>query len=293
MSDTAFDPKRESYDDLEEAVMATPRGRWFLREHAKRQKAADTEVLLDKLNHIKNDLIQYREESRVELLRKELNQMADSIAQTRSDIAAIRSDDVASDKIVDATGELDAIVNATENATSEILASAEKIQTVSDELRKKEGFDEICDILENEVMSIFTACSFQDLTGQRTNKVVNTLRYLEQRVNAMIQIWDEGGGGDARPDAAILEGPQMEGEGFSQDEIDAFLDGDLSVVDEDELEEASKRVEAVDRAVEEMSQKRRDQDVDTSAAKPAEQDKEVSPSSDEAFDQDDIDSLFG
>ena len=30
-------------------------------------------------------------------------------------------------------------------------------------------------------MQIYTACSFQDLTGQRTGKVVQVLRYLESR----------------------------------------------------------------------------------------------------------------
>ena len=40
-------------------------------------------------------------------------------------------------------------------------------------------------------MEIFTACSFQDLTGQRTTKVINVLRYIEQRIGSMIAIWGE------------------------------------------------------------------------------------------------------
>jgi len=31
--------------------------------------------------------------------------------------------------------------------------------------------------------------AFQDLTAQRTNKVVDVLRYLESRINTMIEIW--------------------------------------------------------------------------------------------------------
>lgn len=91
---------------------------------------------------------------------------------------------------------------------------------------------ETCDEIENRVIDIFTACSFQDITGQRTTKVVNVLRYLEQRVNTMIEIWGvddvdpstaPSEDPDARPDSHLLDGPQMDGEGSSQDDIDRIL----------------------------------------------------------------------
>ena len=49
-----------------------------------------------------------------------------------------------------------------------------------------------CDEVENLTTNIYMACSFQDLTGQRTQKVVQVLRYLENRINAMIEIWGIG-----------------------------------------------------------------------------------------------------
>jgi chemotaxis regulatin CheY-phosphate phosphatase CheZ len=75
-----------------------------------------------------------------------------------------------------------------------------------------------------------TACSFQDLTGQRITKVVNALRYIETRINAMIGIWgiDEAAkaeaskADDARPDAHLLNGPQTEA--ADQSEIDSLFD---------------------------------------------------------------------
>src|SRR5205085_11478435 len=36
---------------------------------------------------------------------------------------------------------------------------------------------------------IYTSCSFQDLTAQQMGKIVQTLRYLEGRIDAMIEIW--------------------------------------------------------------------------------------------------------
>src|SRR5712692_7868696 len=41
---------------------------------------------------------------------------------------------------------------------------------------------------------IYTACSFQDLTGQRTDKVIEALRFVEDRIATMIDIWGKGPG---------------------------------------------------------------------------------------------------
>ena len=40
---------REQYEALESAVMESARGRWFLAEYAKRNRAADTTMLLEAL----------------------------------------------------------------------------------------------------------------------------------------------------------------------------------------------------------------------------------------------------
>jgi chemotaxis protein CheZ len=79
------------------------------------------------------------------------------------------------------------------------------------------------------------ACGFQDLTGQRIKKVVNTLHYMERRVAAMVEIWGVETGtatteivamaeDDVRPDKELLHGPQAKGEGVSQADIDALFD---------------------------------------------------------------------
>ena len=38
----------------------------------------------------------------------------------------------------------------------------------------------VCDLLDAKATEVYTACSFQDLTGQRTRKVIGVLRYLEE-----------------------------------------------------------------------------------------------------------------
>lgn len=227
------EPADHDFNAIEHAVMETPRGRWFLKEFARRNRTADTERLLDAIEKLGGAQAQNAEHSRLDILRRELQEMSASIEQTRSEIAAIKPEDAGDNRIMAATEELDAIVTATERATSDILGAAERLQEVGEKLRAQGADDDLCDEIDGHATEIFMACSFQDITGQRTTKVVQVLHYLEQRVNSMIQIWGvEGTQTDAipdikdqdqRPDAHLLNGPQMEGDGVAQDDIDAML----------------------------------------------------------------------
>ena len=51
------------YDDIEAAIMETSRGRWFLSEYARRNRHADTNLLLSAINKIKQTLDQHRRPS--------------------------------------------------------------------------------------------------------------------------------------------------------------------------------------------------------------------------------------
>ncbi|HAQ00066.1 MAG TPA: hypothetical protein DCQ35_08595, partial [Rhodospirillum rubrum] len=75
------------------------------------------------------------------------------------------------------------------------------------------------------------ACNFQDLTGQRITKVVNTMKFVEERVDKMMAIWGRESFRDleedppmiAAGDNRLLNGPQDVGKGISQDEIDRLF----------------------------------------------------------------------
>jgi len=217
---------------VEEAMAQTELGQTFLDEYARRRSVVRTAEVMDALAELRGSLGGQTSSGHVEILRRELQEMSASIMQTRNEIAAIKPEDTGNNRIMAATGELDVIVSATERATSDILTSAEQLQDVVTTLRESGAAEQPCDEIEAHVINIFTACSFQDITGQRTTKVVNALRYLEQRVNTMIEIWGVEGVDphtappeipDERPDAGLMEGPQMEGEGTSQDDIDRIL----------------------------------------------------------------------
>jgi chemotaxis regulatin CheY-phosphate phosphatase CheZ len=231
----------EDYLLLEDAMNANPRGRAFLRMRDQRGHVIAAEEVKRMMRSLAGSLKRAASaptpekegsSTHIRILRQELQEMSVYIQQTRNEIAALRPDDTGNNRIMAATGELDAIVTATERATSEILNGVERIQQLVARLPRSEETKTVFSDLDAQVTEILTACSFQDITGQRTTKVVNTLRYLEQRVNSMLEIWgvDALKGlptaaeiGDTRPDAHLLNGPSSEG--VSQDDVDALING--------------------------------------------------------------------
>lgn len=234
MSEPIFDLSDQDYDEIEDALMSSPRGRAFLRARDRRNRV----VAVDDVRRLIREQRDHPEvdpKSHIKVLRRELQDLSSHIAETRREIAALKPDDPSADRIMRATEELDAILQSTEHATTEILNGSERIQSVADRLRK--DHPDLAQMLDNEVTEIMTACSFQDITGQRMTKVVNTLRYIERRVHAMIQIWglenlDEAEMAaalanepkDTRPDAYLMHGPPLKG-AINQDAVDMLLTG--------------------------------------------------------------------
>jgi chemotaxis regulatin CheY-phosphate phosphatase CheZ len=218
------------YDMIESAVLETTRGRWFLAEYARRNRHADTTMLLGAIERLEASLRGEATPRLVDRLRFDLVEMANSIVRTKAEIATIKPDADQHGKFGEATEELDSIVQATETATSEILAAAEQVQEIAWTLREQ-GLDPmVCDTLDARATEIYTACSFQDLTGQRTSKVIEVMRYLEGRINAMIDIWGLRGTMSAEAEVAaeasqadVLSGPARPGYGLDQSAVDVVM----------------------------------------------------------------------
>ena len=163
--------------------------------------------------------------------RVEIAQMVRTIGRAKLEIAAIKHPGENDDRMQLAASELDAIVVATETSTQDILAASEEIETYIRKLTGLHPDDEemiaFGEQIAGEIIKIFEACSFQDITGQRTTKVIKTIRFIEAKVLALIDIW----GVDAflnlpvdslpavEGDDALMNGPQMENQGITQDEI--------------------------------------------------------------------------
>src|SRR3982074_2322350 len=61
ISARATQPSEEDYDAIRDAFMETSRGRWFLGEYAKRNRNADTSMVLDAVARIEETLAAQRQ----------------------------------------------------------------------------------------------------------------------------------------------------------------------------------------------------------------------------------------
>ncbi len=176
----------DDFDAIESAVMETPRGRWFLTEFARRTRAAETDRLLDAIERHTEAAKSAKSSSELDALYRDLEDMRRSIVETQQDLAAVKPRDGLALRPVEPAQDAEAIAASAERATLDILAAVERLQDIGEQLRRKGADGDLCDEIETHARGIFMAASFQDITGQRTMKLVAGLRYLEQRLNAML-----------------------------------------------------------------------------------------------------------
>jgi len=160
-------------------------------------------------------------------LLAELEALGREVQRAKTEIAALRVDDINDSHIPRATDELDAVVEHTANATNEILDVCEGLEAMQARLPAVEA-----DKLGHAVTRIYEACSFQDITGQRISKVVSALKAIETRVAAVTArfakdapppLEEEAPAAPVTEGRALANGPQMPGSGSSQADIDKLL----------------------------------------------------------------------
>jgi chemotaxis protein CheZ len=197
-------------------------------EAAANREVAETQALLET----------YRAQiEQCEKLKVELDLIHDAISRTKREIAVLHGKSFDGQEMAKVNGELGAVVGGTEQATQQILEATEAIDQAATALSKNITPDQqrlLSEDIQERVIAIFEACNFQDLTGQRISKVMNTMKFIEQHIYAMMEIW---GGVDAikshavpivdtrEGDAKLLNGPKLDGDvgHASQDDIDAMF----------------------------------------------------------------------
>jgi chemotaxis protein CheZ len=175
-------------------------------------------------------------------VRVEIAQMVRSIGRAKSEIAAIKNPVMGRDEMEKASLQLEEITKATEEATHEIMSATDEVEQLLKRIHSHTVEDPdvtpLIDQAGERLITIIEACAFQDLTGQRVTQVVRTLRFIESRVLAMIDIWgldafkdveipdESGSGADAEvsEEDELLNGPALGGQGLSQADIDALFD---------------------------------------------------------------------
>ncbi|MFO1148443.1 MAG: hypothetical protein U1E62_08700 [Alsobacter sp.] len=180
---------REDYDAIEAAVMETARGRWFLSEYARRNRQADTDVLLQAIQRLERSIAPGAEAKPSVTLRREISGMAEALLKTKLDLAK---------SIADATGlttppeperVYDDVVKAAEKADDLVASAAEHVQEISWSIREgADGAQAVAD-LDRQALGIYRASSQHAMTTTRIRQIVSVLREMESRIQAIMARW--------------------------------------------------------------------------------------------------------
>jgi len=159
-------PGEEDYAAIAEAFMETSRGRWFLTEYAKRNRNADTSMVLDAVARIEQSLTAQREETlEQEANLQRLQQEEGLSAQQAAEAVAAAA--AAQDRLTEALAAIRNSVEAAEESAVEALDSlaleqrlapvrkgARVLREIAWRLREIGNDGRICDLIDSQVTVI-------------------------------------------------------------------------------------------------------------------------------------------
>lgn len=169
-------------------------------------------------------------------LKTELDIIYGAIHRTRQELASIHTGSNLAPDTTRVARELSEVIGGTETATQSILKAAESIDesiaTLAAGLKNDHEMHLAQDI-QDRVIQIFEACNFQDLSGQRITKAMRSMKFIEEHILRMMEIW---GGIEAiaplvpareesNAEAKLLNGPKLADDAghASQNDIDALF----------------------------------------------------------------------
>ena len=159
-------PREEDYAAIAEAFMETSRGRWFLTEYAKRNRNADTRMVLDAVARIEQNLDAQREETlEREASLQRLQQEEGLSAQQAAE--AVVAAAAAQERLTEALAAIRSSVEAAEESAVEALDSlaldqrlapvrkgARVLREIAWRLREIGNDGRICDLIDSQVTVI-------------------------------------------------------------------------------------------------------------------------------------------
>jgi hypothetical protein len=156
-------PSEEDYAAIAEAFMETSRGRWFLTEYAKRNRNADTRMVLDAVARIEQSLTAQREET----LQREANLQREEGLSAQQAAEAVAAAAAAQERLTEALAAIRRAVEAAEESAVEALDSlaleqrlapvrkgARVLREIAWRLREIGNDGRICDLIDSQVTVI-------------------------------------------------------------------------------------------------------------------------------------------
>lgn len=186
MSARAAEPNEQDYDAIREAFMETARGRWFLGEYAKRNRNADTAMVLDAVAKIEETLAAQRQPVVEDRLPEALVAIRRAIEDAES--AAGKAFDPA----------------ALEASLAPIPRGVRIIKEISWRWREIGADGRICDLIDSQLASIEAACA-QVSTIDPRGDLKAAFDLLKDRVEQT----DAGGGAASQETPPVAEAPPV------------------------------------------------------------------------------------
>lgn len=201
MSNTAFalspisaratSPTEADFEAIREAFVETARGRWFLEEYTKRNRNADTALVLDAVARIERTLAAQKELRAEEPQAPPVPDLTETLAAIKTIIGAARDSAAAA-----LSGP------SMDEALAPTRKCARVIREIAWGLRESGADGRICSLLDSQVEAINTACDHIPTSGFRD-------QVLEAFDRAVVQIHQLGLSGEEvaeipQPDAATV-----------------------------------------------------------------------------------------
>jgi hypothetical protein len=187
ISARAAQPSEQDYDAISEAFMETSRGRWFLGEYGKRNRNADTRMVLDAVARIEQSLAAQKQPE-PEVLPD--TGLADAIAAIKDALGEAR---------VAAAAAIDGL--ALQQHLAPVRKGARVIREISWRWREIGADGRICDLLDSQVSAIEASCG--EISSADPHAALGAAFDL---IGKSIAAFDESNGTPAE-DAAVENAP--------------------------------------------------------------------------------------
>ena len=181
-------PSEEDYEAIREAFMETARGRWFLDEYGRRNRNADTSMVLDAVARIEETLAAQRKPPPPVIV----DRLPAALISIRSAVEKAQQEGFAAfDRL------------RLEENLAPIRKGSRIIKEISWRWREIGADGRICDLIDSQVAAIDTACSQLAETDPRV-----ALRAAFEIIRSEVEAFRDGVAGEEAPPAPQAAAPR-------------------------------------------------------------------------------------
>jgi hypothetical protein len=166
----------EDFAAIEATVSATLRGRWFLAEYARRQRATDIGALMEAIGRIERAVAGRGGPETGPALRQGIAAMAEAVDDARRRSRTATPSGAADEPM------REGLARQLQVATSTILDATERVQEAAWTLRESGADASVCDLLDGRATEIYRACETHGEVAAEAARALHLLGFLEEQI---------------------------------------------------------------------------------------------------------------